>query len=33
MMNVQTVDNYIILNQKYFPGQNIIFKRKIICYG
>ena len=24
MMNVQTVDNYIILHQKYFPGDKIL---------
>ena len=31
MINAQTVDNYIIINQKIFSGgQNIIFKRKII---
>ena len=28
MMNVQTVDNYIILNQKYFPGDKILFLKE-----
>ena len=28
MMNVQTVDNYIILNQKYFPGDKIFFLKE-----
>ena len=25
MMHAQTVDNYIIINQKYFPGDKILF--------
>lgn len=28
MMNAQTVDNYIILNQKYFPEDKILFLKE-----
>lgn len=28
MMHPQTVDNYIIINQKYFPGDKILFLKE-----
>ena len=28
MMHAQTVDNYIIINQKYFPGDKILFLKE-----
>lgn len=28
MMNMQMVDNYIMLNQKYFPGDKILFLKE-----